>query len=378
MILNLLKTRGHSAILVAALCGVACSAAGDDAADNLGEQRQAAICAEPVTQEDRVEEGRWMTSTLNYEPSTGVASVTTTVSNSRSLVGWTGGVVAVFVDAAGAPLYVSDVQTRGVGACLFRCPKQSTLSWSAVVPADLRERVGGVAILHSHTPTNRAALLALKFLDVTQPGCVLAPGYWGVACKIAAAAAKAAIPELSSQTQESVDSLLGSAIESISDRVHLFPTCSSGASLVPVLTGPSAASGSVIQSSFYGSPYEGWRAFDGDANSMWISSAFQNPATIGYAWTDSAKTVRRYALSFANGSLTSRAPKAWTLEGSNGGDWSVVDRRSDETSWLGKDRREYIVANPSAYFQYRLSFTDDNDARAGVVVISLSKVEFFD
>ena len=328
MILNLLKTRGHSAILVAALCGVACSAAGDDAADNVGEQRQAAICAEPVTQEDRVEAGRWITSTLNYEPSTGVATVATTVSNSRSLVGWTGGVVAVFVDAEGVPLYVSDVQTRGVGACLFSCPKRSTLSWSAVVPADLRESVGGVAILQ--------------------------------------------------QTQDNVGSLLGSVIESISGRVHLFPTCSSSASLVPLLTGPSAANGSVIQSSSYGSPYEGWRAFDGDANSMWISSAFQNPATIGYAWTNSAKTVRRYALSFANGSLTSRAPKAWTLEGSNGGDWSVVDRRSDETSWLGKDRREYIVANPSAYFQYRLSFTDDNDARAGVAVISLSKVEFFD
>src|SRR5687768_3519551 len=107
-------------IATSAACILMLGCAEVDGVDDVAEQQQALSCAQHLSQEDRVERGRWMTSTVDYEPVGGEARVQTTVSNSRSLVGWTGGVVLVFVDHEGAPLYATEVQTRGVDACGFR------------------------------------------------------------------------------------------------------------------------------------------------------------------------------------------------------------------------------------------------------------------
>ncbi|WP_437681824.1 hypothetical protein [Sorangium sp. So ce131] len=364
--------------MVAASVWMLGCAAADDGGEAVGEQQQSLTCAQRLTQEDRVESGRWMTSTVDYEPVSGVANVRTTVSNSRSLVGWTGGVLLVFVDRDGVALHVTEVYTRGVDACAFRCPRESTFNWSDTVPADVRDRVAGISIVHAHTATRRAAFKVIKFLVGSAPACVLAPPPWSAACKAVAAAAKAADPVLKDMTQEEFENTVAQMRDVYAGKIQLFPSCpGTSSSLVPAMTGPTTPSGVVFQSGAYGSGYEGWRAFDADASSMWISDVFVTPAVIGYEWPSGVQTVRRYALRFANGSLTSRAPKDWTLEGFNGGSWVVVDQRSGETGWLGTDRREYTVQYPGAYSKYRFSFTDDNDTRAGVVVISLSGVELF-
>jgi hypothetical protein len=143
--------------------------------------------------------------------------------------------------------------------------------------------------------------------------------------------------------------------------------------LAPVATGPTSA---VTRSGVYSSSYEAWQAFDFNANSMWISAVFQTPAWIGYQWSDGPRTVTSYAINFINGSLTSRAPKDWSLQGSNNGTtWITVDSRSGQTGWLGSSRRAFTVASPGAYTRYRLNVTDDNDTRAGVVVISMGRLE---
>ncbi|XXT18211.1 hypothetical protein WME94_49070 [Sorangium sp. So ce429] len=354
-----------------------CSVAGDGV-DEVGEQQQSLTCAQRLTQEDRVERGRWMTSTVDYDPSSGQVNVQTTVSNSRSLVGWTGGVLLVFVSGGGAPLHATEVHTRGVDACGFRCPRESTLNWSETVPAAVRDRVAGIAIMHAHTPTRRAGFKALKFIAANGPACVLAPPPWDAVCRGVVAAAKVVDPVLMAMTQlEFENTVLEMRVEYL-NKTQMFPSCpGTSSSLVPAMTGPTAPSGAVFRSGVYSSTYEAWKAFDADASSMWISDVFVTPAVIGYEWPSGLQTVRRYALGFANGSLTSRAPKDWTLEGFNGGSWVVVDRRSNETGWMGTDRREYTVQSPGAYSRYRLSFTDDNDTRSGVVVISLSGIEFF-
>jgi hypothetical protein len=145
---------------------------------------------------------------------------------------------------------------------------------------------------------------------------------------------------------------------------------------VPVMTGPTTPGGIVTRSGAYSSSYEAWLAFDASIPSMFISQMGQTPATIGYEWTDGPRTINRYALQYANGSITTRAPKNWTLEAFNGSAWVAVDTRSNEANWTGFERREYAVASPGAYSKYRLNVSDDNDSRTGIEVISLGGLEF--
>ncbi|MCP3140949.1 Ig-like domain-containing protein [Pyxidicoccus xibeiensis] len=150
-----------------------------------------------------------------------------------------------------------------------------------------------------------------------------------------------------------------------------------GNSLVPVMTGATAPSGTVTRSGVLGASYEAWQAFDAvdSAASMWLSQVGQAPAWLAYEWPDAARTVTHYAITFVNGGLTSRAPKSWTLEGWNGTAWVVVDTRNNEVNWGGTERRRYPVPSPGAYRKYRVSFTDDNDARAGIETISIGRLE---
>jgi hypothetical protein len=143
--------------------------------------------------------------------------------------------------------------------------------------------------------------------------------------------------------------------------------------VLPV-TAPSAL---ITRSGAFGLDYEAWQAFDADDNTMWLSETWQTPAWIAYDWAGRAEQVDRYALTFVNGSLTTRAPKDFTLEGWDGSAWTILDARTEETNWAGRERREYSVAAPGSYLKYRLNVSDDNDARAGVVVVSLGKFELF-
>ena len=169
-----------------------------------------------------------------------------------------------------------------------------------------------------------------------------------------------------------VGALAGCAVDDVRAESAAVTATGCGDQLVPVLTGPSAA---VTASGLYGGGYEAWRAFDGSTSSMWISGVFQTPAWIAHEWADGPRTVTSYAIHFVNGTLTSRAPRDWTFQGWDGARWVVLDRRTRQTGWLGNERREFTVAAPGAYAKYRLHVTDDNDARAGVVVISMGRLE---
>ncbi len=149
-----------------------------------------------------------------------------------------------------------------------------------------------------------------------------------------------------------------------------------GASLVPVMTSPTLPSGTVTRSGAFDSASEAWKAFDG-ADSMWLSQQGQAPAWIAYQFASGTREVTHYAIKYTNGSITSRAPKSWTFEGWNGSAWVALDTRTQETGWLGNERREYAVAHPGAFSRYRLNVTDDNDARAGIEVLSIGRLELF-
>jgi hypothetical protein len=142
------------------------------------------------------------------------------------------------------------------------------------------------------------------------------------------------------------------------------------------MTGPTTPSGAVFSSGSYdASTYDAWQAFDASNTSMWISREAQVPASIGYAWGDGPRTVTAYAITYANGSILTRAPSAWTFEGLLGDAWITLDRRDDEAGWKGTERRVYTLASPGSYSQYRLNITDDNDPAVGIVVISVGRIE---
>jgi hypothetical protein len=146
---------------------------------------------------------------------------------------------------------------------------------------------------------------------------------------------------------------------------------------VPVMTSASAPGGLVTTSGEFSSQYRAFQAFDASPSSMWISETFETPALIGYQFADGPRTITRYAIRFVNGQLTSRAPRDWTFEGFDGANWVVLDSRVGETGWAGVETRSYDVASPGSYSQYRLSITDDNDERSGVVVVSMGDLQLF-
>ncbi|RKH30092.1 hypothetical protein D7X12_39290 [Corallococcus sicarius] len=144
------------------------------------------------------------------------------------------------------------------------------------------------------------------------------------------------------------------------------------------MTSATLPAGTVTSSGAYGTTYEAWRAFDSTHSTMWISSQGTIPAWIAYEWANGPKRVTHYAINYANGSITTRAPRTFTLQGWNGSAWVVVDTRPNEINWAGHERREYPVAAPGTYVKYRLNITEDNDSRAGIEVISMGGLELLE
>jgi hypothetical protein len=218
---------------------VACSgAAPTEAVEAAGESRQALTCPVVVTQEDKVDTGWWMTSRVDYNATSGVANVTTTVSDSRQFVGWTGGAIAAFVDQNGQLLYITDVHTRGVDGCwLFSsCPRTATVGWSETLPAGIRGLVAGVSILHKHTPKDQALFKVLKFLEDTKPACVLAPGPWEIACGAVAEAAAIADPLLADQNAQALQQVVTEMKANVASSVYMYPPCAPSQPYQPACT----------------------------------------------------------------------------------------------------------------------------------------------
>ena len=135
---------------------------------------------------------------------------------------------------------------------------------------------------------------------------------------------------------------------------------------VPTLSGSSS---NVSTSGDYSSTYPGWKAFDG-SGSMWISQTYETPAWISYQFSNTKK-IERYSIRYTNGSITSRAPKNFQLQGLSGSTWVTLDTRSNQINWQGSETRAYTVSSPGYYSRYRLYITDDNDSSSGIVVISM-------
>lgn len=118
-----------------------------------------------------------------------------------------------------------------------------------------------------------------------------------------------------------------------------------------------------------------WKAFDGNPNTMWLSETYQTPAWIEFDFK-SRTYVNQYSIKYSNGSITSRAPKAFILQGKTLGRWKVLDRRFNESNWGGSEIRKFSIGDPGLFYNYRLVFEDDNDKKSGNVMISIGEIKF--
>ncbi len=128
------------------------------------------------------------------------------------------------------------------------------------------------------------------------------------------------------------------------------------------LTGNSSHSPFVVSASSHFSGLDEWKAFDGSAGSgsYWIGTG----GGVDYLQIDLgvARLLGSYELQMNSLGESARAPKNWTMKGSNdASSWTVIDTRTNETGWGAGERRVYTIASPSTeYRYYRLDITANN------------------
>lgn len=153
--------------------------------------------------------------------------------------------------------------------------------------------------------------------------------------------------------------------------------------VVPVMTSNTTPSGTAAASTVYNSSYEAWRAFDGEDQSAagwthWISGYsqdFSEPQWLSYTFSTPQYITRYYILPQYN-SLKDRSPKNWQLQGWDGSAWVTLDSRSNirvDIEWNFKGLY-FQVANPGAYYKYRLYVTAVN----GSDVVSIRKLKLLE
>ena len=73
-------------------------------------------------------------------------------------------------------------------------------------------------------------------------------------------------------------------------------------------------------------------------------------------------------------SYPGRAPKSWSLLGSNDGvSWTTLDTQTNQADTVSGDTRTYTVASPGSYKYYRLNVTANN----GDPIIQLAELQLW-
>jgi hypothetical protein len=113
-------------------------------------------------------------------------------------------------------------------------------------------------------------------------------------------------------------------------------------------------------------------AFDKSAATLWISGASFNTTTgTGSAWIRLAAT-QLYATTYSIQASTnvSRAPRAWTLQGSaDGALWNTIDTQSAQ-SFTSAQIKSYSIQWPGTYNYYQLTITSVQPANNGTAEIA--------
>ena len=131
--------------------------------------------------------------------------------------------------------------------------------------------------------------------------------------------------------------------------------------LTPLMTTNDAPSPNVVSASSALWPVYGAFAHSvvWGVGGVWLSSNGQTTGWLKFDFgSGNTHIVLKYTLSFYSGSSVTRAPKSWTLQGSNNDvDWDVLDTQTNVIAWSSSEMRTYSFANSTAYRYYKLNIT---------------------
>lgn len=143
------------------------------------------------------------------------------------------------------------------------------------------------------------------------------------------------------------------------------------------MTGNSTPSPFVVSaSSIFSGTFDAFKAFDGTSG-YWVGTGS------GVDWleidTGSGNThlLNNYSIQVNTIPEPNRAPKNWTMEGSNdGSSWATLDTRTNETSWgSGEVRNYHCTGVTTAYRYFRLNVSANNGDATFTQVASLFLLE---
>lgn len=143
---------------------------------------------------------------------------------------------------------------------------------------------------------------------------------------------------------------------------------------VPALANVSTPSGTVTARGDYpGSGQVMANAFDGDVNTSWLD--FSGTSWIQYQFAGgAAQVVTQYTITSAadTATYTGRAPRDWTLKGSNDGvTWTTLDVRTNEANTSNHTPRTYRFTNTTAYKYYKF----DDIVSNGDPIIQIAEIQ---
>ena len=153
------------------------------------------------------------------------------------------------------------------------------------------------------------------------------------------------------------------------------------------LNGTGGAQGTVTESSIVNGSHPGTKGFNGtisDHLDCWFGSSTSATEWIKFQFP-SAKTIGKYRIwprYHSSGGDKIRAPKSWTIDGSNDdSNWTTLDSQSNITSWAlttttsvanETEMKEYTISSPGSYVYYRTSISQgNNDGLKGFGEMSL-------
>lgn len=138
---------------------------------------------------------------------------------------------------------------------------------------------------------------------------------------------------------------------------------------VPVMTSNTAPYGTVTYSSRIADTanYDAFRVFDRariKATGMWLTIINTVTGWVQYDFTAAnPKVITHYRLQAVATNSTSaednnRAPKTWTLQGSNNGTtFTNLHTVTNAPAWVPGEQRQYVTTNTTAYRYYRINVT---------------------
>jgi hypothetical protein len=119
----------------------------------------------------------------------------------------------------------------------------------------------------------------------------------------------------------------------------------------------------VLASSRFSGTYDEYKAFEGNVGGgqYWIASTSTGWIQIHIA-TGDKQILASYDVKVNTIPEPNRAPKDWTMKGSNDGtNWTIIDTVTNQTSWGSGESRNFVCDDvTTAYSYFRLDVTANN------------------